>query len=177
MTRHLRRAALSALPLAAALLLPACAADAPPASPPQPNEPPPSLWGPGEKGKTPVDDHMLALAKAEDEIDHLFPDAGKPPSRKKPSPKAPSGSPGAGPMPADDAPGKVGDKKDEATQLATVDPCAVACRALASMVSSADHLCKLTGEGDGRCDDARGRVRGASARVRSVCPSCTAGAR
>jgi hypothetical protein len=45
------------------------------------------------------------------------------------------------------------------------------------MQSSAEHLCKLAGEGDGRCEDARGRVRGASARVRSVCPSCTTGAK
>ena len=166
MTPPPRSAALAALAVAAALTASACAADAPPASPAQPMEPPPSLFGVGSKGKTPVDDHMLALAGAEDEIDRLFPDAGKPPSRRKAPAKA---------APADDA--RAGEKKDEAAPLSTADSCAIACRALASMVSSADHLCKLTGEGDGRCDDARGRVRGAGARVRSVCPGCAVSTR
>ncbi len=52
--------------------------------------------------------------------------------------------------------------------------CSIACRALASMASSADRLCHLAGENDGRCDDARNRVRGATARVKTACPGCAA---
>ena len=52
------------------------------------------------------------------------------------------------------------------------DPCAVACRALASMRRATDHLCGLAGEQDGRCASARERVRGADERVRASCPRC-----
>jgi hypothetical protein len=52
------------------------------------------------------------------------------------------------------------------------DPCAVACRALASMQRAAAHLCGLTGEQDGRCESARTRAATASARVREACPRC-----
>lgn len=149
------------LVLFASLTLAACAA-APPPMAVSAAEAPPSLFGPG-KGTSPVDQQMLAIAKAEDEIDKLFPNAGKPPSftRRKAAdadaakPKEPQG----------------GEVKD-AEKLATPDACSIACRALDSMKSSADHLCKLAGEGDGRCEDARGRVRGASTRVRAVCPEC-----
>lgn len=49
--------------------------------------------------------------------------------------------------------------------------CAVACKALASMKRSTDYLCKLAGESDLRCVDARERVRNARERVRrAACP-------
>jgi hypothetical protein len=53
------------------------------------------------------------------------------------------------------------------------DPCVTACRALASMGRSAAHVCDLAGEGDERCESARGRVSRATDRVRSRCPSCS----
>ncbi len=49
---------------------------------------------------------------------------------------------------------------------------ATACRALSSMRRSADHLCSLAGERDGRCEDARARVTGATSRVSAQCPAC-----
>lgn len=51
--------------------------------------------------------------------------------------------------------------------------CAIACKALASMTRSADHLCSLAGDGDARCTEAHARVKSATDRVRSACPSCT----
>jgi len=111
---------------------------------------------------------MLGIARSEDEIDKLFPHAGREESRTaKKKPAEPKGDVKA----TDKA---VKDESGQGLAGGAVDACATACRALASMVTSADHLCKLAGEGDGRCEDARGRVRGASARVRSVCPACTA---
>jgi hypothetical protein len=58
------------------------------------------------------------------------------------------------------------------SELAGGDPCLSACRALASMRRSVDHLCGLTGDGDARCEGARTRVQGASERVRATCPAC-----
>ncbi|HZF56146.1 MAG TPA: hypothetical protein VE093_46345 [Polyangiaceae bacterium] len=52
------------------------------------------------------------------------------------------------------------------------DPCVTACRALASMSRSAEHVCGLAGEGDGRCESARSRVQRATDRVRAQCPGC-----
>lgn len=158
----LRRASLLVL----ALPLAACAAAPPAEAPPAPAataEPMPQRFVlDGAKGSPQVDGEMLKIAKAEEEIDRLFPHAGKDKDSRK---KA-------------EAPGKAAQKPaDDASPLSGGDACATACRALASMQSSADHLCKLAGEGDGRCEDARGRVRGASARVRSVCPMCASGAK
>jgi hypothetical protein len=155
------------LALVPALALAACAeAPPPPAAPPQP---PPGVFVAGTpRDVSPVDHEMLAIGQAEEEIDRLFPGANAPTSPRKAGP-APSPPP---------PPPKLADRdaaKDEARAgglAASGDPCAVACRALASMVSSAEHLCHLAGEGDGRCDDARARVRGASARVKSSCPGC-----
>ncbi|MFT3766443.1 MAG: hypothetical protein QM820_13160 [Minicystis sp.] len=174
----LRRAALLVL----AISLSACAASPPPAAAPPaasyapgmpppayaPGEPPPPFQPPAKGAASPVDSEMLAIAKLEDEIDRLFPSAGKGPSRKK-ADKADEAKP------AEKAPAK--DAKEESLALSggVADACATACKALSSMQSSADHLCKLAGEGDGRCEDARGRVRGAGTRVRAVCPTCSVG--
>lgn len=159
----LRRAALSVL----ALSLTACAAAPPPLSPGAPGEaaPPVRFVLDGAKGPNEIDNQMLAISKADEQIERLFPRAAadKETARKK----------------SGDADGAAEKPRDEAQALSggAGDRCATACRALASMASSAAHLCKLAGEGDGRCEDARGRVRGASARVRSVCPTCAAGAK
>jgi hypothetical protein len=58
---------------------------------------------------------------------------------------------------------------------AVADPCATACSALESMERAAKHLCDLTGDGDARCDNARSRVSGATARVSASCPACAGG--
>lgn len=55
---------------------------------------------------------------------------------------------------------------------AAASPCTNACRALASMARSADHVCGLAGEGDTRCESARSRVERATDRVRAQCPGC-----
>lgn len=57
-------------------------------------------------------------------------------------------------------------------------PCAVACRALTSMKRAADAVCRLAGEGDARCADARKRVSESATRVAScACEPLGAGAR
>jgi hypothetical protein len=166
------RAALPLLALAA-LPLTACASAPPPASAAAAApEPMPSSFRLDSQtgGLSDVDGEMMKIAKSEEDIDRLFPHAGDDKAARKAAPSAPAK--------AADAPAKAAGaaeaKKDEGP--ASGDPCATACSALASMRSSAEHLCKLAGESDGRCDDARGRVRGASARVRSVCPACSAAA-
>ena len=162
---HPLRAALSPLALAATLFLAGCAASPPPmTSPSSAAEPPPSLFGPSGAGTSPVDNEMLAMGKAEAEIDRLLPGAGREPSRKK------AASPDADAQRSDSGASKAAPSPSPGDG----DGCATACRALASMARSAEHLCTLAGEGDGRCDDARGRLRGASARVRSACPTCAA---
>jgi hypothetical protein len=107
---------------------------------------------------------MVAIGRAEQELDRIFPEVAKNPgARRKAAP------------PADAAGKQANDKadKEEARAGEGGDACAVACKALSSMASSADRLCKLAGENDGRCDDARARVRGAMTRVKGSCPACT----
>ena len=58
-------------------------------------------------------------------------------------------------------------------RASTVDPCATACRALASMSRSVEHVCDLAGEGDEQCANARARVGRANDRVRAQCPACS----
>ena len=152
----------AALALLAAISFAACAADQPPPAAPSAAVPSSFMLEPRSGALSDVDSEMIKIARAEEDIDRLFPQAG--------------GSRAARRGPAD-APAKPADapaKKDEAP--ASGDPCSTACSALASMRSSAEHLCKLAGETDGRCDDARVRVRGASSRVRSACPACSAAA-
>jgi hypothetical protein len=103
---------------------------------------------------------MLAIGRAEQEIDRVFPE-----NKKK------EGLRRAGPQ--EEANKGPADAKPEKDVGGAADSCSVACKALASMASSADRLCRLSGENDGRCDDARARVRGAMSRVKSACPSCT----
>lgn len=153
----LRPLAALGIALVATTLVAACAETPAAEAPPQPpaGEPPPMLLG-GPKGTSDVDREMLAIGKAEEQIDRLLPSPTKA-ARARPG--------------TDD---KKKDEEPKAPVSLAGDACATACQALASMVSSAEHLCKLAGEGDGRCEDARGRVRGASARVRSACPTCAA---
>jgi hypothetical protein len=155
----IRRAVLISLAIAS-IPLEGCAASPPPAAPF--SEPPPASFATGAKETSPVDAEMLKIASAEDQIDRLFPHAGGERSNQK--------------SPAKKAAPPTDDGKQAAPMASGEESCAIACKALASMKSSAEQLCKLSGEGDGRCEDARGRVRGASARVKSVCPTCSAAA-
>jgi hypothetical protein len=104
---------------------------------------------------------MVAIGRAEQEIDRVFPEGAKKSGVRKAGPQQEEAK-----APADAR------AQDKDTGGAS-DACTIACKALASMASSADRLCRLSGENDGRCDDARARVRGATSRVKSACPSCT----
>jgi hypothetical protein len=168
------------LALFALLSLGACAAAPPPAAPAEPPSPTSfTLGSPHEQ--TPADGEMVAIGRAEAEIDRLFPEVTSEVTVRGGAPRK-NGAPAQHAPPQADADGKadkLAEKKEEEKPASsgpaiTGDRCAIACKALASMSASADHLCQLTGEGDGRCDDARARVRGASARVRSACPACGA---
>jgi hypothetical protein len=168
--------ALAPLVACAPLALVACAeSPAPPAA--APAQPPPGFYAAGQpREPSPVDREMLTIGQAEEQIDRLFPEANAPTGPRK-------GGKGAAHAPPPEKPDKAGDRdgaKDASKEQqlrggsgVPGEPCAVACKALASMVSSADRLCQLSGDNDGRCDDARARVRGAAARVKSSCPGCT----
>lgn len=66
---------------------------------------------------------------------------------------------------------EIQDRERDAVRVAT-GACMTACAALASMSRAADHLCSLAGPADGRCQSARERVKGATARVTAACPKC-----
>jgi hypothetical protein len=148
------RARLPLLALAA-LSFTACAADAPPPAAPAVPVPSSFTLEPRSGVLSDVDAEMMKIARSEEDIDRVFPRSRE----EKETRRAPADAPKADSVPASGG-----------------DPCSTACSALVSMRSSAEHLCKLAGETDGRCDDARGRVRGASSRVRSACPACSAAA-
>jgi hypothetical protein len=91
-----------------------------------------------------------------------------------PPPPAPAPRPSRAPVEAQSRPGSV--EAADSSPSSTVtrnDPCAIACRALASMERATEHLCSLAGSADARCEGARARVKGASARVREKCPACS----
>lgn len=85
---------------------------------------------------------------------------GSPPTNQSSAPP-----PGQQPVSLSEAAGSSGDH----VQGAPPNPCATACRALASMQRAASHLCGLTGESDDRCSTARDRVHRAEARVTATC--------
>jgi hypothetical protein len=131
------------------------------------------VFAPTAHETSPIDQEMLTLGRAEEDIDRLFPEQRGPTGLRKPGK--------AGPPAADgDKPRREELPKDAPAAGATAasggDACAVACKALNAMASAAERLCRLSGENDGRCDDARARVRGASGRVKSACPACTVSA-
>ncbi len=103
------------------------------------------------------------LDAAESQINALFTEnevvavaSAAPVSRA--SPPFPSESPGA---PATQSTAGGGE--------ASADPCAVACRALASMERAANHICDLSGAADVSCEKARSRVKVATDRVAAHC--------
>jgi hypothetical protein len=80
---------------------------------------------------------------------------------------AEAASPSAPPQPAAQS------RRDEAEGgVHGAEGCEVACRSLASMRRSAEHLCSLTGAADPRCSGARARTDAATQRVRAACPEC-----
>jgi hypothetical protein len=131
----------------------------------------------GAEAPTTLDEALAGLDRAEGELDSVLSRAAPParsPSYAEPpqagaaqpaTPPAAQPPPPATTIPADAM------SQPEANRLAS-DPCAVACRALASMGRAAEHICGLAGESDGRCGAARQRVQAASTRVRGQC-SCS----
>jgi hypothetical protein len=131
---------------------------------------------------TDVDSALAELDRAEGEIRLHVPGARQDVAATQPGAAAaqtaqerPSAAPEPAPSPAPPPP------ESEAVRAAAPasppsfeasNPCATACRALASMERAASHLCGLTGEEDPRCDGAKVRVRNATERVRAGCPSC-----
>jgi hypothetical protein len=180
MIRPIRARLAALLSLLAPLSLAACAAAPPPAPPPEPPPPPPGAFAGQLREVSPVDQEMLAIAHAEEEIDRIFPGAGA--AHRKGGPPPPPPPPLAGATNDDkaktaaDKPGPEKPADALASREEAGGGCAVACRALSSMLSAADRLCKLAGENDGRCDDARARVHGAMARVKTACPGCSVSA-
>jgi hypothetical protein len=120
------------------------------------------------------EDPEAELDRAEAELMSALgqPGFAQPPGLTEAQPGA-SPPPPAPPLPAE-APAPAKAPRGEETQASQISasPCATACRALASMVRSADHLCGLAGEGDARCEGARTRVKNATERVQAQCPAC-----
>jgi hypothetical protein len=160
------------LPLATlALVVPfslAACADAPPQPAASPEPPPPGAFAVGQaRAVSPIDGEMLALGRAEEEIDRAFPAPQAPAGPRKAGKTAPADRDGDG------KPDQLNSKEAPSPMAGGEDRCATACKALSSMASSAERLCKLAGETDGRCEDAQARVRGATGRVKSSCPGCS----
>jgi hypothetical protein len=94
---------------------------------------------------------------------------------------APPPPPAAPPSPSPSVQGEASPRDERPSSVASgptalsSDPCANACRALASMERATTHLCSLAGDADARCEGARTRVKNAGARVRAECPACSGG--
>jgi hypothetical protein len=84
-----------------------------------------------------------------------------PPTPKKPIPDKPTGQRPTAPSTPEQA-----EPKDRS--------CEIACVALASMRRSAAYVCKLAGDGDARCVDARTRVRRSEDKLLGTCGGCGA---
>lgn len=96
-----------------------------------------------------------------------------------PSPAQAAPPPPAAPPSPSVAPSEVMQREERPSSVAagpmalSSDPCANACRALASMERATTHLCSLAGDADTRCEGARSRVKSATARVLAECPACS----
>ena len=133
-----------------------------------------------EPTPTTVDQALANLDQAEGDINRILGGApalsgyAQPPGQPAPAEPGVVGGGAAAPPPA--PPTAVGSPSKDATKLETeAEPCATACRALASMGRAAEHLCGLAGDSDSRCDVARARVQAATERVHAACPSCSSG--
>ena len=100
----------------------------------------------------------------------------------QPPPPPPASPPSPEPLsPSVAAPSEASSRDERPSSVAagptalSSDPCANACRALASMERATTHLCSLAGDADTRCEGARSRVKNASARVHAECPACAGG--
>lgn len=167
-TKNLRRRPLCALPAAVAIVLFfGCGGSEPPMKSPEEGSAP-----------TTVPDALAELDRAEAELAQAMGTpafAGAPgvPDESRaatggaaPHDVSPSSPP---PPPAETA---AADRPAMQSTLPPQDPCVTACRALASMSRSADHVCDLAGHGDDRCSNARSRVERATHRVQAQCPGC-----
>jgi hypothetical protein len=106
-------------------------------------------------GPATVEEAQLLIARAREELGGA-PGADAAP-RDKPAP-APAPPPRTEPSPA---PPKTADE----------DRCASSCRALGSMRRAVDALCRMTGDDDARCTDARKTLRESTTRVAACrCP-------
>lgn len=182
MTRpRLRVAAPLAAVLLALPLLEACGGAPPPAAA-SPSPPPAEDLGTAEGA-------LAAVTDAERTINQLVgaapgsqgmssQGAVAPAVQPSPPPPPPPAAAPPAPMPAGAAPAPasaarpMSSDEDNGPREKAPDPCAMVCRALASMQRATEHLCSLAGADDARCTSARDRVTGASARVHMVCPAC-----
>jgi hypothetical protein len=171
--------------LLAALALAACGGAAP--APAYPEEPlPASPEGTLDLLDRAEGELRLALGEPANQTRGEPAQAGAPPLVNQPStppaseappppPAAPPPHPTRAPIEASPSAGAESVQTTDASPSGTVtrnDPCANACRALASMERATEHLCSLAGSADARCEGARARVKGAGARVREKCPGC-----
>lgn len=165
-----RRSLLRTLALGATIGLASCATSSmnAPASPPA--EAAPAGAAPAAGGLMPadpsdLDGQIAALGSAEAQINEVLGGGDEmqqarpatPPLKEdRREPDAPSG------------------KKKGAERLSQGDACSTACSALSSMERATSHLCRLAGESDRRCEEAKARVQIATSRVRASCPACAA---
>lgn len=169
--------------IAAASMLVALAAGCGAAAPKMAPEAP---AGAADATPSTADEALDELARAEQELERLLPAGSRfataPGNAAPPAPRAMSvsGAPAdAAPAPAapppepvSAPPAKQGEAREMSAQTEGADGCATACRALSSMRRAATHLCELAGDGDARCDSAKGRVANAEERVRASCSDC-----
>jgi len=67
--------------------------------------------------------------------------------------------------PAESNKGTSGNYKQDQKEERAADPCSGSCRALASMKRAVDALCRMTGEEDKRCSEARRTLSDSTSRV------------
>jgi len=166
-TRPLRAAAPLAL---LSLVLTACGGAPARSSPAYPQEPTPAT----ADGALDLLDHAendlrLALGGSPASPGYAQPAQPNVSGNQAAPPPAATASPLAPPRPESPSSAAAGP-----TPLSS-DPCANACRALASMERATTHLCSLAGDADARCEGARTRVKNASTRVHAECPACAGG--
>lgn len=132
---------------------------------------PPSKGASPARTPTTVAEAVAQLESAEAELGRSVP-AAQPLAGGLPRPQEPPPPPTDATAGRDESEERRAEDGDHHVAQLSSDPCAIACRALASMARAADHVCGLAGAEDTRCADARTRVERASERVRSSCPAC-----
>jgi hypothetical protein len=109
-----------------------------------------------------------SVAEAQDQIARAKSDLELTEKKKAEGDKDSATSPGGGATPST-SPAAKPSVREESPKLSVQDSCGQSCKALSSMRRAVSALCRMTGDTDSRCADARKTLQDSESRVVATC--------